>query len=307
MDFVKRYLSSFRLESMFLYTLAVDALTWLVIGGMFYWFSVQLRNRLSVLTGGMSPEAFQQYFQSLNAEQTQVFAAQLKGIVPQLVFLFVLLPLIALLMYSFSRSVIWHMLANKFWHENSNSKFNWVWNTLNLLLLLVLLGFLLNLKWNLLNIMLLVVLLLLILLGFLLNWKWNLLNIVMAFIAVGLFLLYIVLKTVIGLVSPSQTIGSVLGFLLVVCFVVLMFLSYHHFTTTRKVFESIGVAFKALKRKEFYVAWAFGALTIFILRFAQYPFRNQLFIYQNAALYAAAVIFLLWLSWFRLYVVGVVR
>lgn len=258
MDFINSYISSFKLKSMFLSTLAVDALTWLLIGGMFYWLGSLLKNRLSVVTGGMAPEAFQQYVLSLNAEQAQLVAAQIKTIVIQLSLFVVVLPILALLLYSLSRAILWNMLLGKDFTFRQ-------------------------------------------------HWKWNLLHIVLIFIAVCLFLLYLVVQTVIDAFVPLQAISSVLGFMLVVGFVVLMFLSSNHFTHTRKVFESVVSGFKALKRKDFYVAWAFGIATIFILRFVQYPFRSQLFIYQGAALVVGAVLVLLWLSWFRMYVVNVVH
>jgi len=258
MQYLKNYLTSFKLKSMFIYTLTVDALTWLTIGGLFYLLSVQLKNRLNVLTGGMSPEAFKQHILSLSPEQAQLFAMQLKVIVVQLAVFIIVLPIVALLLYSLSRAILWNMLLDK--------KF-----------------------------------------VFRHHWKWNLLNIVMLFIAVGLFLLFLVVTMIIGLVISSQAVNSVLAFLLVVCFFVLLFLICRNFTNTPRVFESVGAGFKALKQKEFYVAWLFGAATLFILRFVLYPFREQLFIYQDAALVAGAVIVLLWLSWFRMYVVSALR
>ncbi len=252
MDYFKDYLNSFKLKSMFLYTLVVDALTWLLIGVMFYWVGNNVRSRLQLLTGGMAADVFQQYFLSLSPEQIPIFSAQLKTAMIQLAGFIFVLPIVALLLYSLSRAILWNMLLNREFHFKQ-------------------------------------------------HWKWNLLNIVLLFIAAVLFIAFVFLQL---LAARVPVLSSLLGFLLVVGFVALMFVAYRHFAHTRKVFESIGMAFKAFKRKDFYVVLLFGAVTLFLMRFVQYPFREQLFIYPNAGLYVSLLIFLLWLSWFRMYVVA---
>jgi len=134
MNYFLRYLATFRVGSIYLHTLAVDVLTWLVIGGG-VWFAIQQLQEATVeLTAGKTAETFQSYLLSLPPEQLAAFSGQLKAFVVQFIAWLVLVPILVLVVYALSRAVLWHVLNKKdFSHVHS---LKWVGITLLLLVLL---------------------------------------------------------------------------------------------------------------------------------------------------------------------------
>src|SRR3989338_2957249 len=97
MNYFLRYLATFRVGSIYLHTLAVDVLTWLVIGGG-VWFAIQQLQEATVeLTAGKTAETFQSYLLSLPPEQLAAFSGQLKAFVVQFIAWLVLVLLLVLL------------------------------------------------------------------------------------------------------------------------------------------------------------------------------------------------------------------
>lgn len=131
MNSIKQYTNSFKLDSTFFYTLAVDAMLWGIILGVFLALFGYLQEKALVISGGMTPEALQSYLLGLPEDQLVVYASQLKWYVVQLIGALVLLPVFALMLYSLAQSIIWGII------NDSEFKFrkHWKWNLENLAVL----------------------------------------------------------------------------------------------------------------------------------------------------------------------------
>jgi hypothetical protein len=130
---LKIFYNSFRLKGNFVYTLIIDVLFIIITAFIFNSLSTYISNKAAALTGGRDAGALHNFIISQPEAQLQLFGDQLSSFVTQFVGILILLPIITFLLYSASRSILWHFLLNK----EFKFKQHWKWNLLNLIILLL--------------------------------------------------------------------------------------------------------------------------------------------------------------------------
>src|SRR3989344_6818946 len=124
MQHVKDYFSSWKVDLVFWVTLVVDALTWLVGGGILSYTFFFIQRRASSLAAGNSAATIQQYMLSLPPEQLAAFSADLKLFVIQFFAALILLPIVLLILYAASRSFLFNIVERNHWNVSKLHK--WV-------------------------------------------------------------------------------------------------------------------------------------------------------------------------------------
>ena len=112
------YLNSF-LDSKVLYTFLIDAGFWLFITILFVLFGLLMQSKGQAL-GVQSPEDLQRML-AASPEQAQQLAVALKSLVLISIFGLIILGLVLLFGFSFSRSLIWNLLLkqkHRYWRWN---------------------------------------------------------------------------------------------------------------------------------------------------------------------------------------------
>jgi hypothetical protein len=130
---LKQYAQSFRLKSIYWYTLAVDLLTALIIGGLGFGILNKVSQQAIAVTGGRDSLALQNYVLSLTSEQAVLFQQQLKSLAINTIGAFIIIPLAGILLYSFSRSVLWHIISDTPFVFRKH----WKWNLFTLVILIL--------------------------------------------------------------------------------------------------------------------------------------------------------------------------
>jgi len=147
-------------------------------------------------------------------------------------------------------------------------------------------------------------------------WKWNFLTLVTLLLGAVYVLFFIIIRLILNLLLstlPSDAftlITNVLSLLFVFAFLTFLFLIYYSFTQKYKVWESIGDAFHLIKTN-WSSLWKFYLLTVlttiivsmsvsFLVRFL--PFHQE-WVSTSISL----GIFLLLLSWMRLYLLKTIH
>jgi hypothetical protein len=128
MKHLRAYAHTFKVDKRFFHTLAVDLLTWLVIIGGSKLAFAKLERDVLTLTAGQSAVTFSNYLLSLPSDQLSLFSVELKSFVISFVGALVFTPILTLLIYSYSRKIMWSIVINK---EIKRGKYwKWVWTTL---------------------------------------------------------------------------------------------------------------------------------------------------------------------------------
>ena len=95
---IKDYITTWKLDLLFVITLAVDALTWLVGGSLLSFAVFQIKRQASALAAGNDATTIQNYMLTLPPEQLALFSAQLKAFVIQFIAVLIVVPLILLVL-----------------------------------------------------------------------------------------------------------------------------------------------------------------------------------------------------------------
>ena len=207
-------------------------------------------------------------------EQAVVFLTQVKSLLLLAILGTIILVILAFLLYSLSRALIW----NKLHHQKLTKKNYWKWNTLNLALIIPLLviglGFLI------------IRILFTLFLDFILKLNLR---------------FYAAHTNVFDVITTL--LEGTLSFFLVLLILIFIFLTYHLFIQKYKVWASIGKAFQLLKKKQRKI-WRvvlFTLLTGLILTLITYPLK-QYFLYNPVpTMLIQFGLSLLFVNWLRLY------
>ncbi len=270
---LKSYLNSFKVKKRFWFTFLADSTFFFLFTLVFAAFGAYMQRKSFSLTGGMSPAEVQQLMLA-SPEKAAVFLSDIKSFLVVIIIGIVVLVTLALFSYSLSQAWIWNYLH----HKKLTKQTYWKWNTLNLALIFPLLIFGLGF----------------LIVKLLFSWLLTLLlTINMKFYYAHSNLMEII-----------QTIlNGVVSFFMILLVMVFLFLAYHCFVQRYKVWSSIGAAFELYKHKwkRIWKVMFWALLTGIILNLIMYPLKNSLQFHPLILLLLQLVVGLLFISWFRLY------
>jgi len=274
-SWLQDYLSSFKVQGEFWYVFFLNAVFVSVIGTLGYWFVETVKIKSEVLMQGKTPEQLQIFFTSSTPEQMLPFLEQLKAFLLFFVVIGVLLLLLGFFGYSLVQARGWnYLLRRKLSKDNY-----WKWNVLQLVLIIPL-----GLYW-------LIAFLIMVIVKGMVQFLFNLNSWVSINFANGVDNFLIILN-------------SVLIFIFVVLFVLILYAIYYIFTKDYQVWASIGKALHMLKLKFRVLRKLFlgGLVTLMAVELLMAPVRNWLI---NSTLLGVMdiSIFLLFLVWLQAYFV----
>jgi len=271
---IQHYLDSFKLGKQFTATFLTDFASLLIIILSFIWFSSYTQRRSLELLQGRTTAELQQMLLSLSPEQLAPFLSSLKWFLITSLAGLTILVAASVFLFSYAQARTWNYLHGK----KVTSKNYWRWNSLNLSLLVPLLLFL--------GIILIVKIATMVLL----NIPPKLLPV--------FYLTHSNLMENIRLMID----GAIL-FYMVVLFIVIVFLIYHHFVKSYKIWDSIGAGFSTFKKqwKKVLLLVLFTTVSALIATVILLPIKKALLFYP---LYSTllniflAAFFLAWLRWY---------
>lgn len=129
---LKQYLHSFKLKSRFLYTFIIDGLYWLIIYLIFNLLHKYFSQKAESFGGGRTAAQLKQYLVTATPEQAQTILVEMKAYFFTLIISVALFIILAFLVFSLSRALIWHLLHKKKFSFKKHFK----WNLLNFILLI---------------------------------------------------------------------------------------------------------------------------------------------------------------------------
>ncbi|MBI2661852.1 hypothetical protein HYX11_00140 [Candidatus Woesearchaeota archaeon] len=274
-SWLRDYFNSFKVKGEFWYVFCFNAIFFSVIGLLGYWFVETVKIRSEVLMQGKTPEQLQAFFASSTPEQMLPFLEQLKAFLLFFVIIGILLLLLGFLGYSLLQAFSWNYLLKRKLSKNNY----WKWNVLQLVLIIPL-----GLYW-------LMAFLIMVIVKGMVQFLFNLNSWVSVNFANGIDNFLIILN-------------SVLIFIFVVLFVLILYAIYYLFTKDYQVWSSMGNAFHILKLKIklFRKSFLSGLVTLMVLELLMTPVRNG-FINSTILLVMDIFIFLVFLVWLQIYFV----
>ena len=127
---IKNYLNSFQFKQKYWYTLIIDGLTFLFITLLFLGLVKILELKAYAISQGKSTEELKALLLAGSVETNKLFMANTRAFVFYFVFGVIIAIILAFMIYSFSRSIVWNKLLKQ--------KFSWKkfrkWNGLAVLL-----------------------------------------------------------------------------------------------------------------------------------------------------------------------------
>jgi len=129
MKAIKEYLNSFKLKKTFWQTFAIDLITILLILALFASILLLLNSQAKQISNGKDIELLKQQLLDGTIDSQQ-FLGQIKMLIFILLVGGSLVTIASLLLYSFSRNIVWNLLLNQ------KSKLNWKWNWLIIILII---------------------------------------------------------------------------------------------------------------------------------------------------------------------------
>ncbi|MBI2125591.1 hypothetical protein HYV87_05305 [Candidatus Woesearchaeota archaeon] len=272
--YLQSFVNSFKLGKDFTYTFAADAITfsllYLILTIGSSWWLTKLQALLAIVQ-----------------EASVLGAGQLPAVVPSptgTLFLVFIPPIVLviffLFLFSYSRAVIWNHLQGR----KVTRKTYWRWNVLNLSLLIPL--FLFGL----------VLVIAKIILSFSLNQ------------IIKLFPLFYITHTV-AVDNVRLVLQYLLNFYLLLVFISLVFLIYHSFAKSYKIWNSIGMGFSLFNKnkKRLLLALLLALIPAIILPLITIPLSTQLLYappWVSVMLYI--ILFSIYLAWLRLYLLKII-
>jgi hypothetical protein len=271
---IKNYLDSFKFKKIFGQIFLVDFMFFSITAIIFSVFSNYLQNRSMILLGGKTAEDLQAILSTSSPEAILPFLTELKSFLTFAVIGIILLVVLAVLYFSFTRALIWNHLRSK----KLTRKTYWRWNLLNLSLIFPLLSYLFIAT----------------IISLITGWIFSkLITISPTF--------YVVHTN--SLESVNLVLNNFVNLFLVFLFITFLFLTYKSFMEKYRIWESIGHSMTLIK-KYWSRLWKFlllSTLTITVLTLVIIPLRN-LFLSNTFILTVInLIVFLLFLAWFRIY------
>ena len=263
MDYWAGFQHSFSFGRKYRYAVAIDTFILLVLFFSFTLFGNWAQSESWTVSGGMSQEQIQQLLLS-TPDKIEPFITQMLDFLIYFLGGLLLLIVVSLFLFSLSRALVWNkMLGKKFTVHHY-----WRWNVLHLVLILPLLLY-----------------------GF------------------SYLLFKLLFNFLVSAITHNQQAFEVAGRIVDAFFLLFLLLFvgilYYYFTEKYRIFESFKLAFIFLKQKIKItgILLSFSFCTLLFLSIIGFSLKI-LFPLQLAFLNVAqAVLLLLFLSWFRLYLV----
>ena len=269
------FLDSFKLDKDFGYTFLADAVTFSLIFTAFTLFASYIQEKSVGIMQGRSIEEIQQLAAS-GTEQLLPFLTEVRSFLFWSLAALLFLVIASFCLYSYSQAVIWNHLENK----KVSRKTYWRWNALNLVLLLPIAGFSI--------VYLIAKIFLLLAIDFIYGW---------------FPIFYVTHASLMD--SVRMAVTGIVGFYLILVFMLLILFIYHGFSKKYKVWEAVSSGFILLKQKgrKALILLLFAVGTAEILTLLTSLLRQPLM--YTTPLAAAIVNIILvasFLAWLRLYV-----
>lgn len=244
--------NSFKFEKNYFYSFLTEIIFWLIIAGLIMIFGLLISQRTANLLPyfNQAPEQISQMLLTQAPEQLQLLLSQIMTLALFLIFGLLFLVLAFLFLFSFKEAFIWNLVAKK---ELTCRRY-WRWNGLNLMLFIFLLIF--------------------VIFSLLLNLGVSLLD---------------------------KTISQIVLFFLILIFLFFAFIVYIEFVKRYKVFESIGNAFGLIRKsiKKLGFAYLFSLIIILILSLIVLLFNK--FIPYLLMMIITLIIWFIFITWLRFY------
>jgi len=270
------YLHSFTEKKLILKTFLAEGAVLFLLWSTLNWLKNEVASRTEQILQGRTPEELKQLLLSSSPEKMLPFLQQTKSF---LIFLFVgygLFFLLGFLFFALSRAYIWNSL-----HQSRLSTKNyWRWNALMLIFPILLIFY--------------AIISMLVKLFFL----W----IIKALLQMNAVFYFSHQDTVAGILSQVNTL---LNFIFVLIFLIFAFTVGWQFVKKYKVFESLGDGFSLLgkHRKVLSLHLFFAVITTLVISLLLLFVTRTFFLSPQSMLLINAGISLLFLCWFRVYVV----
>ncbi|MBT6774600.1 hypothetical protein HOA91_04475 [Candidatus Woesearchaeota archaeon] len=139
---IKNYLNSFKFNNKYWYTLFIDGFTFLFITLLFLGLGKILEMKAYAISNGKTTEELKVLLLSGSVENSKLFLDNVKIFTFYLVIGILLALIVALLVYSLSRNIVWNKLLKR---DFVRKKF-WAWNGLSVLMIIILFFYLLFYK-----------------------------------------------------------------------------------------------------------------------------------------------------------------
>ena len=268
----QNYLHSFSLKKAFWFTFAIDLIFIVLVVLAFMAFNNYAKAKTTSIAGTADPEQFQQQLATMTPEQLLSFGEGIKSFLT--VFAVGLLVLIVFTWLGYSLAAAWN------WNYLTGRKFQlrtayWRWNALQLIILLLTVGY--------------VAIALLIKLLFSLLFSLAIEN-----------------------ANLLQFLNQLVSLLLLLLFFIFLFLIYHSFVQKYRVWESLAGGFKLFfsQARAIGIAYLFmmgTALALSLIYWLIYLLLSRQYLFpEKTTLWIQLVLSLLFLAWLRLYVLQTV-
>lgn len=265
--YIRQYLHSFKLKADFWYTFLAETITAIVLGFLFLGFGKLLNSRAYAISGGRSLEEFQQYLLSGSLDVSQQFLFDVRLFALLLVIGSLLLIMVSLFLFSLSQSLIWSRLCGRSWSKKR-------------------------------------------------YWRWNLITFLLALIILPFFLVFLIVRVIVSLIPVGgdvfqAVVSPSLSLIFAVLFLFFLILAYFSFMQRYKAGESLGNVFHLLKVKwsSLWRSFFFTMITVVLLSVILYFFQKFFLLYRPEwqRTLVSLFLFLLFLSWMRMYLVNILK
>lgn len=130
---INNFLNSLKVSEDFFYTIAVDIIFILIIVGLFAGSGYIIQSQSDAITQGKDPTSLKQEILSASPEKSEQIKSQMKNLVITLITLLLIVPILAFLLFSLSRNIIWNIIQDKEFSFKKSLR----WNLLNLPIVLL--------------------------------------------------------------------------------------------------------------------------------------------------------------------------
>ena len=255
---IKNYLKSFKFKKEYWYTLIVDGLFLGILAFGLYLFNELITKKAYLISDGKSVDQIKQMLLSMDPVKAQAFLDTLRSFVFTFMIGTVILVVGSLLLYSLSRKLIWNYLTK---HKTRY----WKWNVLNLVLIIPLLIYL-------------------IIFG----------------------LVKLILNSLIILIKNKSLISfldSSINLFFLLTFITFGFLVYYNFSKKYEAWNSIGKSFHLIRKRwvRIWPLFLLSLMTAVVLSALLWPITKLLAAQTVGLGIFSGVVSLFYLAWLRLY------
>ena len=261
---IKNYLRSFKFKKEHWYTLIVDGLFLGILTGTLFLFNSLIVQKAYLISNGKTADEIKQMLLSMDPVKAQAFLDTLKSFVFTFAIGLIILVVGGWFLFSLSRKLIWNHLTKH------RTKY-WRWNVLNLVLIVPLLIYL-------------------ILFG----------------------LTKIIFNSLIAIINNQFWVSffnSAFNLFFLMGFISFTFLIYYNFSKKYEAWDSIGKSFHLI-RKKWSRIWPLFLLSLgsaVILSALLWPVTKLFTIQSTGAVAFSGVVSLFYLAWFRLYLFRTIK